>query len=233
MPTLIKFIAKFLLIVAALVHFGLLALYAYNNSLIEALQLFSPFNMGQWIFVFLSFGPPVALHQWGEKLERQKLRKKHQKSDELNNEINANSSADPSLIIQAYGRYVEENPNGVDILDVSVLPYPKVKIINAFLLEIYLKNSKFDKHLLKGMVVDLAYFQTGIGNEPLSPLGGDLSSIDLSNLDEVQRSELVMNFVRNPKRERYQKELVAVEKEQVDLTQLVLRAETSRIQIRA
>ena len=65
MPTLIKFIANFLLIIAALVHFGLLALYAYNNSLIEALQLFSPFNMGQWIFVFLSFGPLVALLQWG------------------------------------------------------------------------------------------------------------------------------------------------------------------------
>jgi hypothetical protein len=42
-----------------------------------------------------------------------------------------------------------------------------------------------------------------------------------------------MNFVKNSKSERYQKELVTVEKEQRDLKHLVLRAETSRIQIKA
>jgi hypothetical protein len=83
------------------------------------------------------------------------------------------------------------------------------------------------------MIVDLAYFQTGIGNEPLSPLVEDLDLVDFANLDEVQRSELVMNFVKNSKSERYQKELVTVEKEQRDLKHLVLRAETSRIQIKA
>lgn len=169
----------------------------------------------------------------GEKLERQKLQKKHQQSGEISDKIITESPTETALIIQAYGQYVEENPFAVDILDVSVLPHPKVKIVNAFLLEIYLKNPEFNKNLLKHMVADLAHFQPGIGNEVLRPLGVDLDSADFSHLDDAQRYEAMKNLLNNSNRERYQEKIVSVEKERAHLEHLAVLAETSRVQIKA
>ena len=81
------------------------------------------------------------------------------------------------------------------------------------------------------MVADLAHFQTGIGNEPLSPLGGDLNSTDLSNLDEAQRYELSRTFSKIQNVNVIRKNWCGEGESTFD--QLALRAETSRIQIRA
>ncbi|RWL43789.1 MAG: hypothetical protein EOR60_19735 [Mesorhizobium sp.] len=87
------------------------------------------------------------------------------------------ASAAPSLgemakaakgIVDAYDDYLEKNPIGLEVRDVSVLPFPKRVILNAILIELTSERDARIRSFLIEIGLMLASFQEGIGPKELS-----------------------------------------------------------------
>ncbi len=84
-------------------------------------------------------------------------------------------------IISEYGYYIATHPLGVEIRDVSELPYPKQEILDAITQEIVqeIDDKKVDDMIICGMA--LADFQDNVGPKPLRMWGSDISELDATS----------------------------------------------------
>ncbi len=104
-------------------------------------------------------------------------------------------------IISEYGYYIATHPLGVEIRDVSELPYPKQEILDALTLEIALENDdkRVSAMIICGMA--LAKFQDNVGPKPLQMWGSDISELEeLKATSDIDKVSLIMsNFLANEK----------------------------------
>lgn len=91
-------------------------------------------------------------------------------------------------IISEYGSYIENNPLGIEIRDVSELPYPKEEILDAITLEIVRENNDQRVEALKACAGMLADFQENVGPAPVTMLG--ISNSELFSAARGNQSEL-------------------------------------------
>jgi hypothetical protein len=84
-------------------------------------------------------------------------------------------------IISEYGSYLENHPlNGIEIRDVSELPYPKEEILDAITLEIVREGDDQRVRIMEVCAMMLADFQENVGPKSLTIFG--LSGADMISM---------------------------------------------------
>lgn len=104
---------------------------------------------------------------------------------------------DANKIIQAYGRYIEENTLMPDqVCDEKKLPYPKNVIRKSLIMAMYVENDPaIFGHLASGYIL-LANYHPNIGDK----IKGGLN-IDLNNKDMQEIARMITN--QSDEREKY------------------------------
>lgn len=132
-------------------------------------------------------------------------------------------------IIADYGAFVERNPSGGgQIWDVKCLPYGKEAILDALCLEIVREHDEKRVEVLKVGALFLADYQDGVGDQPISMLGVDLTSKDPASLNDDEQRALAAKIADNPDRERFEANKLLVDKDLTDIQAKLLAAEQLR-----
>lgn len=228
----IKFFGWLFLIMATLLLLAGTIGVALRDGVWAAVQLFNPFNVYQYLVIFATFAPGYLLVRWGKRIAKRKCREGKQKKPLSEVESESSVEKEQATIVLEFIDFLQHNPCAKDIFDKKILPRLKVEIANSFLVEIYNKDSTFDKEALKSFLQELAQFQDDIGDEPLRLLGPDLTKVNLSKIDDQNRSQFVKDFIANPNRKRYQEVSIIVEEERKQLEHLAATAEKSFVQVK-
>jgi len=151
-------------------------------------------------------------------------------SDTWKVEENRQTAEERARIIADYGAFMERNPSGGggQIWDVKCLPYGKEAILDALCLEIVRENDEKRVEALKVGALSLAAYQDGVGNQPLSMLGVDLTSKDPASLNDDGLKALAAKIGGNPDRERFDTYKPLVDKDLADIQAKLLAAEQLR-----
>ncbi len=101
---------------------------------------------------------------------------------------------------------MERNPSGGggQIWDVKCLPYDKGTILDAICLEIVRETDENRLEALKIGALSLADYQDGVGDQPISTLGVDLTSNDPASLNDDDLKALAAKIADNPDRGRFE-----------------------------
>ncbi|WP_337996271.1 hypothetical protein [Oleispirillum naphthae] len=121
-------------------------------------------------------------------------------------------------IINEYASYIEANPTGDEIRDVSELPHPKETILEALLAEIRVEGDRGRREAIAACAAMLADYQSGVGETPLTSLGIDLSQPFDENVDVAALAKRVAN---NPDKGRYQEFLAKAKDERREILRKV------------
>ncbi len=129
-------------------------------------------------------------------------------------------------IIEDFATRVQYFPSaGIRIFDISYLPHPKSEILAVFMLEIVEEPDAERKSDLMTLVSALAYYQEGVGQEPLYPLGLDISV--LKDVCDATSAETVATLVGSDKmrerQERYKQISVLVDQERAMYMEMLSR----------
>lgn len=103
-------------------------------------------------------------------------------------------------IISDFGAFLERDlhkGDSLQIWDVKYLPHDKEAILDAICLEIVRESDEKRIEVLKVGALFLADFQKGIGDQPISALGVDLTSQDVASLDTNSLKELASRVTSN------------------------------------
>lgn len=124
-------------------------------------------------------------------------------------------------IIRAYGAYIQVQPiDGTEIRDVTALPYPKERILDALKSAIiYEKNDQIIEIMI-GVGILLAYFQRDIGTSPITPFG-DVSFSELQEAvmkkDLNIMKDLQQRMLNNPFKEQFASLSSVAQQEQAEI----------------
>jgi len=83
-----------------------------------------------------------------------------------------------SCIVADFGDFLTKHPVGGKILDVKALPHNKDTILDAICFLIVVSEDEKRVEQLRAGALILANFQEGVGDQPLWPLGFDVSASD-------------------------------------------------------
>lgn len=147
-------------------------------------------------------------------------------SDSPKVEENSRKAEERARIIADYGAFMEHNPSGGgQIWDVKCLPYDKEVILDAICTEIAREDDEKRVEALKVGALLLANYQGGVGDQPISMLGVDLSSNNLASLNYDDLKVLAAKIATNPDRERFEAYKPIIEKDLADIRARLLAAE--------
>ena len=119
-------------------------------------------------------------------------------------EENRRKAEERLRIVSDYGEFIERNPIAAEIWDVKFLPHDKETILDAICLEIVRETDEKRLDALEVGAVTLAYFQEGVGDKPLSPLGVDLTSADPASMSADDLKALAGQIAGSSDHERYE-----------------------------
>lgn len=133
-------------------------------------------------------------------------------------------------IIADFGEFIERNPpgGGDQIWDVKCLPHAKEAILDAICVEIMREDDEKRIEALKIGALFLANYQEGIGDQPLSMLGVDLTLKDPSSLNDDDLQALATQIDSNPSRDRFDAYKPFVERDAANILAKLFEAENSR-----
>lgn len=142
-------------------------------------------------------------------------------------EENRRKAEKRSEILSEYGEYLESHPTACEIRDSKFLPHDKQAILEAIYLEIVRETDATRLEALKTCALMLADFQEGVGEQPLSPLGIDLT--ELTPADREDAKALAKRIVAgNSGRERYESFSPRVEEDRANILAKLTAAEQMR-----
>jgi hypothetical protein len=131
-------------------------------------------------------------------------------------------------IIADYGRLIERDPMAGEIRDVRFLPHDKKAILGAICLEIVRAEDERQLEALKVGALCLADYQEGVGDQPLSRLGIDPSSVDASSMNVEELRVLADKIAGNPDSERFGTFKRLVKEDLIEIRAKLLAAEQLR-----
>lgn len=145
-------------------------------------------------------------------------------------EENRLKAEERARIIADYGEFIEHNPvaSGVEVRDVTCLPHDKEAILDAICLEIVKEKNERRLEALKASALFLADFQEGVGNQPLSKLGVDVSSVDAASMSGEDLKALAGKIAGNPDKRRFEAFEPLVEEDRTNIEARVSAAEELR-----
>jgi hypothetical protein len=124
-------------------------------------------------------------------------------------------------IIADFGAYLEKILIAAQVVDRKKLPHDKEVILNALCAA--LRVSKHNREPLKMAALSLAYFQENVGDQPLHPIGVDITEQQAHELDGQNLARLL---VSNPAgKERYSQFQPLVEAETARIKELIAKAD--------
>jgi hypothetical protein len=144
---------------------------------------------------------------------------------------NRRDATERSRIISDYGQFLENNPaSPFEIQDARRLPHDKQAILDAICLEIIRESDETQLNALRTGATLLAYFQEGVGDQPLSPLGVPLTDRDLETYRGYDAEAFAERLHSGrPNVERYKAFEPLVQKSQVDISARLAAAEQLRL----
>ena len=173
-----------------------------------------------------------AGHAWVEAYARQGTSSvaSGQLSDTSKVEENRRKAEERARIIADYGAFMARNPSGGggQIWDVKCLPHDKDAILDAICLEIVRENDENRLEAFKMGALSLADYQDGVGDQPISMLGVDLTSEDPASLNDDDLRALAAKVADNPGRERFETYKPVVDKNLTEIQAKLLAAEQLR-----
>lgn len=89
-------------------------------------------------------------------------------------------------IVTKYVRFIDKRYRINEIYDASILPWPKETIIDCCLQRLQREENHLIRKNISDCLLSLAFFQDGVGTEPMADCRLDLFTMDLSSLDEAQ-----------------------------------------------
>ena len=135
-------------------------------------------------------------------------------------------------IISDYGALMEERSSSVgSIWDVRSLPHDKKAILGAICFEIIGEDDDQKVEMLKIGALSLADYQEGVGGQPISPLGVDLSKVDSNNMTDDAIRDLAAKIADNPDQERYKKYKPLVAEDISKIQSMLNKAEALRKEV--
>ncbi|RWD70208.1 hypothetical protein [Mesorhizobium sp.] len=99
-------------------------------------------------------------------------------------------------IVNAYDDYLEKHPIGLEVRDVSNLPYSKKVILNAILIELASERDARIRQFLIEIGLKLASFREGIGPEELDmvPPGLKVGPETMKLLDDEKLVQAIVDY---------------------------------------
>tara|TARA_R110002072_G_C7855126_1_gene525999 strand:- start:337 stop:1047 length:711 start_codon:yes stop_codon:yes gene_type:complete len=187
---------------------------------------------GTWTPFFWAFGAG-AVAKWlakGFQENKQRIALENQPASETPHD-NRQKAEQRVKVISDYGQFLEHNPTAGEIRDATDLPHPKEEILDAICLELVREGDDNRREALKVGALTLAYFQAGVGTEPLSMLG--VSVDEMANppeSDDALRA-LAARMANNPNRERYETFEALADEESTTIQAKLAAAEQLRQQM--
>jgi hypothetical protein len=129
------------------------------------LEIFSPFNVVNFVVTLITLSPGIAAYMLAEKLEQRAARRSLGAA-----QPNTSSSlAEVESLIQTYGAALEAAAatNAV-VVDSNRLPAPKEKIKSALLVALQATQDPKMREQLKLGYVEISMFQPGVGSSPVA-----------------------------------------------------------------
>jgi hypothetical protein len=146
----------------------------------------------------------------------------------LMTEENQRKAEDRLQVISDFGKFVESNPTGAEIRDIKFLPHDKETILDAICLEIVREEDEARLEALKAGALILADYQEDVGDEPLSLLGVDLTSVDTASMSNDELVALAGQISDTSDNERYKTFEALVQEDQRKILAKVLGADKVR-----
>jgi len=158
----------------------------------------------------------------GTKIKKPEDQRAASDSNKLSSEI--------EKIIQDFGAFIEQHgPLPTRIEDVSCLPYPKQKILNALIATAaYTDDVKMRDSLETGAML-LAQYQDGVGNQPLEMMGVDITKLPLpKTLEESKKQAKFLVEMEAKTKERFNHFQQLVDADLKNIKGLIAAARTTR-----
>ena len=89
-------------------------------------------------------------------------------------------------VVAGFVRFVDRRHRNNEIYDAAILPFPKQTILDCCLHRLSLEKNPLIRKTISDGLLCAAFFQDGIGLEPMQNCRLDLFTMDLSSLDEQQ-----------------------------------------------
>ena len=109
------------------------------------------------------------------------LRSKSSKSSRTSPMTPSDAKAMVETVTVVFASFSESNPIGFEIVDESLLPYPKDLTLNALCVSAALEQDEAKRAALHALALSLAHYQPGIGIKPLTAGGIPPDIIKLGN----------------------------------------------------
>lgn len=133
----------------------------YTDGFGKVQEIFSPFNVVNFVVTLITLSPEIAAYMLAEKLEQRAARRSLGAA-----QPNTSSSlAEVKSLIQTYGAALEAAAatNAV-VVDSNRVPAPKEKIKSALLVVLQATQDPKMREQLKVGYVEISMFQPGVGS---------------------------------------------------------------------
>lgn len=160
---------------------------------------------GEWSPFFWAFGAGAIAKWLAGGFEENKLRiaRESQSSSIMTNE-NQKKADRRAEVISDFGQFLELNPTGIEITDISKLPHNKEEILDAICMQMIVTDDESLFSALEVAAITLADFQEGVGSEPLNSLGVSAEQLLQSSESNEDALALARKITDNPNEAKYE-----------------------------